>query len=154
MLFVFLYILRIDCPQKFSIFNYPMLAFIISCLITIRAYNKHKLEPQSCICVYFFGYAPHQQDYLSLDPIINKIYTSRHVLFYEEIFPFATYKTFQPKDDPMFCTFFLLPFLSKSIHACAILLAHTPSHACVILPISQPSHPNFIVLSNHVSSPV
>ena len=52
--------------------------------------NKiNKVEPKSKQCV-FIGHAIDYKDYRCLNPVTNILYTSRHVLFHEHIFPYRT----------------------------------------------------------------
>jgi len=57
------------------------------CFPWLRPYVTNKLQPRSQPCI-FVGYADSQYSYLCLDPISKKIYTSRHVKFYDHIFPY------------------------------------------------------------------
>ena len=57
------------------------------CYPWLRPYASHKLEPRSRPCV-FVGYSIPHHAYLCLDPSTNKIFTSRHVIFVENSFPF------------------------------------------------------------------
>ncbi|PKU73010.1 Retrovirus-related Pol polyprotein from transposon TNT 1-94 [Dendrobium catenatum] len=66
-----------DHLKIFGCLSYPWL----------RPYSSSKLSSFSKPCV-FIGYAPNQKGYQCLDPNTNHIYTSRHVLFNEQIFPF------------------------------------------------------------------
>ena len=47
----------------------------------------HKLAPRSIACV-FLGYPAHSKDYRCYDPVSQRVLTSRHVYFDENIFPF------------------------------------------------------------------
>lgn len=57
------------------------------CFPRLRPYNKHKLEDKSKSCV-FLGYSLTQSAYLCLDVMTQRIFTSRHVQFVEDVFPF------------------------------------------------------------------
>ena len=52
----------------------------------LTPYNSHKLFPKTTLCV-FLGYPLHTKGYYCLDPVTHQLYTSRHVLFNETIFP-------------------------------------------------------------------
>lgn len=60
------------------------------CFPWLKPYTSNKLQPRSQPCI-FIGYADTQYAYHCLDPTTNKIYTSRHVKFYDHIFPYNTY---------------------------------------------------------------
>ncbi|KAL4574289.1 hypothetical protein LXL04_021117 [Taraxacum kok-saghyz] len=55
----------------------------------LRPYNNHKLQPRSKPCI-FIGYSSTQSAYHLIDPTTSKIYTSRHVHFVEDTFPYNT----------------------------------------------------------------
>lgn len=55
----------------------------------LRPYSKHKLESRSKPWI-FVSYSSSQCAYHLIDPLTNKIYTSRHVHFIEDIFPYTT----------------------------------------------------------------
>ncbi|PKU70250.1 Retrovirus-related Pol polyprotein from transposon TNT 1-94 [Dendrobium catenatum] len=57
------------------------------CYLWLKPYAKSKLDSFSKPCV-FIGYPPAQKGYLCLDPDTNLIYTSHHVVFNEQIFPY------------------------------------------------------------------
>jgi hypothetical protein len=65
--------------------NYSMLR-IFGCKFypLLRPYTSHKLEYRSKACI-FLGYS--HAGYRCLDPITDKVYLSRHVVFYENSFP-------------------------------------------------------------------
>lgn len=54
-------------------------------LLTINL--PHKLAPKSVHCV-FIGYASNYKGYRCLDPSTGQVYTSRHVRFHKNVFPF------------------------------------------------------------------
>ena len=58
------------------------------CFPWLKPYSAHKLDDKSTPCV-FLGYSPSQSVYFYLDRSTTRIYTSRHVVFHETIFPFA-----------------------------------------------------------------
>ncbi|PKU76601.1 Retrovirus-related Pol polyprotein from transposon TNT 1-94 [Dendrobium catenatum] len=64
------------------------------CYPWLKPYSNHKFSPLSHPCV-FIGYAPLQKGYRCLDPKNNKVFTSRHVVFNEQIFPFCQLNTQQ-----------------------------------------------------------
>lgn len=62
--------------------------FGCQCFPWLKPYTKHKLQPRSVLCV-FLGYHPSYKGYRCLDPSTGRIYISRHVLFHENVFPYA-----------------------------------------------------------------
>lgn len=58
------------------------------CNPCLRAYRTNKLDAKSTSCV-FIGYSPHQKGYLCLEKATSKVYTNRHVVFVEHIFPYV-----------------------------------------------------------------
>ncbi|KAL4558438.1 hypothetical protein LXL04_036638 [Taraxacum kok-saghyz] len=81
-----------DKLRSFGCLAYPWL----------RPYTNHKLESRSKPCL-FVSYSSSQSAYHLLDPLTNKIYTSRHVYFVESEFPYSTLtntpSTSSPKPD-------------------------------------------------------
>ena len=57
------------------------------CFPWLRPYVSNKLQSRSQPCI-FLGYAESQYSYICLDPTNHKIYASRHVKFYDHIFPY------------------------------------------------------------------
>jgi transposase InsO family protein len=63
--------------------NYKKLKkFGCLCFPLIRPYNTNKLQPKSIPCI-FVGYSLTQNAYSCLDPLTNRLYQSRHVIFHE-----------------------------------------------------------------------
>jgi hypothetical protein len=60
------------------------------CYPNMSATAPHKLSPRSTPCI-FLGYFDHHKGYRCLDLHSNKIIISRHVVFDETSFPFATH---------------------------------------------------------------
>lgn len=85
----------LSMTSSFQIFfsttpNYEKLKVFGSlCFPWLRPYNSHKLADRSRRCV-FMGYSPTQSAYYCLDLSLDRIYTSRHVQFTENVFPFNT----------------------------------------------------------------
>ena len=68
--------------------NYTRLrSFGCLCFPWLKPYTHHKLESKSKPCV-FIGYSPTQHVYHYLEIDSHRIYTSRHVHFMEDAFPF------------------------------------------------------------------
>ena len=61
-------------------------AFGCQCFPLLTPYTAHKLYPKTTPCV-FLGYPINSKGYLCFDPIAHRLYTSRHVLFNESVFP-------------------------------------------------------------------
>lgn len=61
--------------------------FGCQCFPYLRDINKSKFARRTYPCV-FIGYSSIHKSYRSLDPLTNRVYISRHVVFDEEIFPF------------------------------------------------------------------
>ena len=61
----------------------------------LRPYNKHKMDFRSKTCV-FLGYSVSHRGYKCLDVSTGKIYVSRHVVFYESLFPYDPPQTIVP----------------------------------------------------------
>lgn len=91
------------------------------CFPWLRPYTSHKLDSRSLPCV-FVGYSITQSAYLCLDAQSGCIYTSRHVQFVEDQFPFSTTTSHKattpespiptPSTQPSFIT---IPFQSRSL---------------------------------------
>ena len=70
--------------------NYMTLkVFGCACYPWLRPYSKHKLEPRTTQCV-FIGYSLNYKGYRCLDLSSGRLYLSRHVVFDESFFPFAS----------------------------------------------------------------
>lgn len=63
--------------------------FGCACYPHLAPYTAHKLEPRSRQCL-FLGYSPNHKGYRCLDPSSGRVFISRHVIFDELSFPFAT----------------------------------------------------------------
>ena len=69
-------------PSKLHVFG-------CLCFPWLYPYSSHKLDPKSNSCV-FLDYSPTQSAFLCFDPILKKIFVSRHVKFVENVFSFAS----------------------------------------------------------------
>lgn len=70
--------------------NYSKLrTFGCLCYPWIRPYGTNKFTPRSTPCV-FMGYSLTQSAFLCLDVSNSRVFVSRHVIFHESIFPFAS----------------------------------------------------------------
>lgn len=54
--------------------------FGCACYPLLCLYNSSKIQPRTAQCV-FLGYTLAYKGYLCLEPKIDQIYTSRHVIF-------------------------------------------------------------------------
>ncbi|KAG7564506.1 Ribonuclease H-like superfamily [Arabidopsis suecica] len=69
--------------------NYQKLrTFGCLCYSWLRPYGQNKFSPKSTPCV-FLGYSLTQSAYICLDVSTSHIYISRHVEFFEYVFPFS-----------------------------------------------------------------
>ena len=69
--------------------NYSKLRiFCCLCFPWLKPYTSHKLDFRSTPCT-FLGYSTTQSAYYCLDRATSRVYTSRHVVFYEYVYPFA-----------------------------------------------------------------
>lgn len=69
--------------------NYNLIrVFRCQCSSYVRAYNNYKLEPRSTECASL-GYGMNQKEYICFGKSIRKILVNRHVVSYEECFPFS-----------------------------------------------------------------
>jgi hypothetical protein len=101
--------------------------FCCTCFV-LRPYTKHsKLSSQSAICV-FLGYSEGKKVYHCFDPITQKLYVSRHVVFLEHIpfffIPSTTHSLTRPDIihiDPLFED-------SDSLSSQVPSTSDTPSH--------------------------
>lgn len=64
-------------------------SFGCACFPTLRDYASNKMDPKSLCCV-FLGYTEKYKGYRCLYPPIGRVYLIRHVIFDENVFPFAT----------------------------------------------------------------
>ena len=60
-----------------------------ACYPSLRPYASNKLDPKSLQCV-FVGYNEKYKGYRCLHPPTGKVYINKHVLFDEQVFPFAS----------------------------------------------------------------
>lgn len=80
--------------------NYEKLkVFGCLCFPWLRPYTNHKLQDRSQRCV-FLGYSTTQSAYYCFHKPSGRIYTSRHVQFDENVFPFAVEKSVAYEDEP------------------------------------------------------
>jgi hypothetical protein len=125
--------------------------FGCACYPLLRPYNSHKFSLRSTQCI-FLGYASNAKGYLCLDPNSNRLYTSRHVVFDENTFPFHN---IPPTSSPSSTSLTPNPWLSN------LLFFQACSHTSILGPhpsslLTNPSilgpHPSTV--SNHTPSPI
>jgi hypothetical protein len=120
--------------------------FGCACYPLLRPYAKHKLEFRSTKCI-LLGYSSNRKGYRCLDPVSNRIYISRHVIFYEQTFPAQDKAYFTtPAEDslhPPGTILLLIDFYS-------INAAHdsNPQSTLVDIP-SNPSTPPNLPIATH-----
>ncbi|KAK1408451.1 hypothetical protein QVD17_40235 [Tagetes erecta] len=122
-----------DKLRSFGCLSYPWL----------RPYTNHKLQSRSKPCI-FVGYSSSQSAYYLLDPLTNRIYTSRHVHFVENIFPYENIiqTTTPPTPSPDQLLPFSVQFLSSDTVA-------TPTNTTTSYPANtSPTHSS----SNSIAS--
>lgn len=73
------------------------------CYPWLKPYAPHKLAPKSSQCV-FLGYSKLHKGYICLDIQSRRKFISRHVLFYEQVFPFR-----KPSDNSISTTSIVSP---------------------------------------------
>jgi hypothetical protein len=110
--------------------------FRCACYLNISATAPHKLAPRSCRCV-FLRYSSENKGYQCLDLSTNCLLVSRHVVFDESSFRFASSST--PPDD--------LDSLFSSSHVVCPIAPPYPSSIVGTLepdaaPHAWPRHPH------------
>ncbi|GMP23812.1 hypothetical protein CsSME_00001282 [Camellia sinensis var. sinensis] len=95
-----------------------MRVFGCQCFPWLKSHTSHKLQPKSTLCV-FLGYHPSYKGYRCLDPSSGKVYLSRHVIFHENIFPFASTSPPTSQTLSMLQSFFWSPSPSSSLPSSA-----------------------------------
>ncbi|KAK0605807.1 hypothetical protein LWI29_030936 [Acer saccharum] len=125
--------------------NYRKLrVFGCLCYPWLRPYTSHKLEPRSKPCV-FVGYSIEHNAYLCLDRISHRIYTSRHVVFVESVFPFANHPSTVTQVLPEQVSNWLTNLTSNT--------THQPDIECPAVPNLQPDHATYLPDMLHISLP-
>ncbi|KAM2925447.1 hypothetical protein FF1_042962 [Malus domestica] len=76
------------------LFNQPpdyskLRVFGCQCFPWLKPYVHSKLDAKSKSCI-FLGYSLQHKGYRCFDPIDNRVYISRHVLFHEDAYPFQS----------------------------------------------------------------
>ena len=84
------------------------------CYPWMRPYSANKLAPRSTRCA-FMGYSKIHKGYICLDMSTSKFIISRHIIFYDQEFPFTTSTHEAPSvKDPSPATIFLPSFPSTT----------------------------------------
>ena len=102
--------------------------FGCQCFPCLRPYRPDKLSKKSIACV-FLGYSQHHKGYRCLDPNSGRVYTSRHVIFNEQFFPFADREISSPSRDTPSNTVTLQVPQPAALYTIAELVTHTPQAA-------------------------
>jgi hypothetical protein len=134
--------------------------FGCACYPLLRPYNSHKFNLRSTQCV-FLGYAINAKGYLCLDPKSNRLYTSRHVVFDENTFPFFDISTPSSSSHQNSWLSNLLFFQACSHNSIlgpypSIILPHTSilgPHSSTILPHTSNISPQSSIMVQPTSSP-
>ncbi|KAM1580053.1 hypothetical protein ACFX1Z_041414 [Malus domestica] len=83
----------LQSPWELLFFTSPdysrLRVFGCGCYTWLKPYTTSKLDSKSKSCV-FLGYSLQHKGYRCLDPLTQRVYISRHVLFDETTFPFHT----------------------------------------------------------------
>jgi len=100
--------------------------FGCACWLYLRPYNKHKIIFKSKNCI-FIGYSLDHHGYKCLDLVTGKVYVSRHLIFYENHFPYKN-----PDHHPSICpdTTSTVVLFSNIISS----LSLTPAGTCATSP--------------------
>ena len=115
----------------------------------MRPYNSHKFNLRSTQCI-FLGYATNAKGYLYLDPKSNHLYTSRHVIFDENTFPFSNISSISTPSSSSHHN----PWLSNLLffEACSHNSILGP-HPSTILPHTSILGPHPSTILSHPSNP-
>lgn len=104
------------------------------CYPWLKPYSPHKLAPKSSSCV-FLGYSKLHKGYTCLEVSSGRIFISRHVLFFEQVFPFKTLNDnlslTKAADSP---TSIPLPPVPNMLHSQAGILGKSPIDGTVFCP--------------------
>jgi hypothetical protein len=122
--------------------------FGCACYPLLRPYNSHKFNLRSTQCI-FLGYSTNAKGYLFLDPTSNCLYTSRHVVFDENTFPFHAISPIPPPSSSSTPN----PWLSNLLffQACSHNSILGP-HPSTILPPTSILGPHPSTISQPISS--
>uniref|UniRef100_A0A2N9H7L1 Integrase catalytic domain-containing protein n=1 Tax=Fagus sylvatica TaxID=28930 RepID=A0A2N9H7L1_FAGSY len=117
--------------------------FGCQCFPLLTPYTAHKLHPKTTSCV-FLGYPTNTKGYLCLDPVTKRVYTSRHVLFNEHVFPGLIHTSDSSASSSHASA---SPIISSDTWLNTLLYLHTCSHTTADNPpISTESCPVSTVL--------
>lgn len=122
--------------------NYSKLrVFGCVCYPWLRPYAKNKLEPRSRLCI-FLGHSLTQSAYKCFDPTTNRVFISRHVIFDETIFPFASFKSALPRVTSATSQYWFPTVLADSPSFFTMPVMHGSPHRSPRLAHDAPSLPN------------
>uniref|UniRef100_A0A2N9GGL3 Integrase catalytic domain-containing protein n=1 Tax=Fagus sylvatica TaxID=28930 RepID=A0A2N9GGL3_FAGSY len=126
--------------------------FGCQCFPLLTPYTAHKLHPKTISCV-FLGYPTNTKGYLCLDPVTKRVYTSRHVLFNEHVFPGLIHTSDSSASSSHASA---SPIISSDtwlntllyLHTCSHTTADNPPISTESCPVStiQPSSPTILPL--------
>lgn len=119
------------------------------CYPWLKPYAPNKLAPKSTPCV-FLGYCDNTKGYRCYDPISTKVYTSRHVKFVENEFPFsALISQYSPPSSESVSSHLNFPLTDFSDLVVSVSVPIPPPSSLHSLPTSSSSVPS----SAHPSIP-
>ncbi|KAM0996393.1 hypothetical protein ACFX2C_006406 [Malus domestica] len=117
--------------------------FGCTCYPLLKPYTTSKLQPKTIKCV-FLGYASNYKGYICYDVSHKKVYVSRHVVFFEQEFPYTDLLVLSkspgsfllPPLDPVTCP---VPFVTPNNIIVSSSLSHTHSTGPVLAESSSNS---------------
>ena len=104
--------------------------FWCACFPFLRPFNRNKLDFRSKHCV-FLGYSNSHHGFKCLDTSTSKVFVSRHVIFDEGSFPFASPNTSPHQSSSTSYTTLPISLLRNNV-------SHTPTPASPTTPSSYP----------------
>jgi hypothetical protein len=126
------------------------------CYPLLRLFGLHKLEYRSKPCI-FLGY--NYAGYKCLDPVTNKVYLSRHVIFNEDFFPAKDKATSQlpskisAQRDVPFILPIQLPFVPHDFSGLPPVFDHTTGPSAPSQLVAEPTSEIASLLTAEPTSP-